>query len=108
MLYSDLPGVYIMGYIPYVGFATHRRATVKIRLYFKRLTHMQMFCITKKKKKKRGRHIFCRHPFHKSVPSSPLPSISSLINMIFSLFNHFNNCSFLDISVGVFCSRVRM
>jgi hypothetical protein len=24
-----------MGYVPYVGFATYRRATVKIRLYFK-------------------------------------------------------------------------
>jgi hypothetical protein len=41
-----------MRYVPYVGFATYRRAIVKIRLYFKRLMHMQMFC-----KKKRDRHI---------------------------------------------------
>jgi hypothetical protein len=40
MLYSDLPGVYIMRYIPYVGFATHCRATVMTRL-----------CLTKKKKR---------------------------------------------------------
>jgi len=33
----------------YVGFATHRRATVKIRLYFKRLMFMQMICIKKKR-----------------------------------------------------------
>jgi hypothetical protein len=32
-----------MGYVPYVGFVTYRRATVKIRLYFKRLMFMQMF-----------------------------------------------------------------
>jgi hypothetical protein len=32
-----------MGYVPYVGFATYRRTTVKIRLYFKRLMFMQMF-----------------------------------------------------------------
>jgi hypothetical protein len=38
-----------MGYVPYVGFATYRRATVKIRLYFKRLMFMQIFCIKKKK-----------------------------------------------------------
>jgi hypothetical protein len=34
-----------MGYVPYVGFAIYRRAIVKIRLYFKRLMFMQMFCI---------------------------------------------------------------
>jgi hypothetical protein len=48
-----------MGYVSYVGFATYRRATVKIRLYFKRLMYMQMLCIKKKKKKKKkkkGRH----------------------------------------------------
>jgi hypothetical protein len=45
MLYSDLPGVYIIGYIPYVGVATHYRATVRTRL-----------CLCKKKKKKTGRH----------------------------------------------------
>jgi len=48
-----------MGYVPYVGFATYRRATVKIRLYFKRLMFMQMFRIYKKKKmnkKQMGRH----------------------------------------------------
>jgi hypothetical protein len=44
MLYSDLPGVYIMGYIPYVGFATHRRATVRTCL-----------CLYPKKKKKKER-----------------------------------------------------
>jgi len=32
-----------MGYIPYVGFATYRRATVKIHLYFKRLMFMEYF-----------------------------------------------------------------
>jgi hypothetical protein len=37
-----------MGYVPYVGFATHHRATVKIRLYFKRLMFMK--CFVKKKK----------------------------------------------------------
>jgi hypothetical protein len=45
--------VHIIGNVPYVGFATYRRATVMIRLYFKRLRVMQMFC---KKKKKTGRH----------------------------------------------------
>jgi hypothetical protein len=44
-----------MGYVPYVGFATYRRATVKIRLYFKRLMYMQMFC-NEKRKEKKGRH----------------------------------------------------
>jgi hypothetical protein len=34
-----------MGYVPYVDFATYRRATVKICSYFKRLTYMQMSCI---------------------------------------------------------------
>jgi hypothetical protein len=43
-----------MGYVPYVGFATYRRATVKIHLYFKRLMFMQMFCIYILKKK--GHH----------------------------------------------------
>jgi hypothetical protein len=38
-----------MGYVPSVGFATYCHATVKIRLYFKRLMFMQMFCILKKK-----------------------------------------------------------
>jgi len=46
MLYSDLPGIYIIGYVPYVGFATYRHATVMTRL-----------CL---KKKKRGRHIYTR------------------------------------------------
>jgi hypothetical protein len=49
-----------MGYVLYVGFAIHRRATVRIHLYFKRLMFKQMICIKKKKKKKkkkkRGRH----------------------------------------------------
>jgi hypothetical protein len=40
-----------MGYVPYVGSATHCRTTVKIRLYFKRLMIKQMICIEKKKKK---------------------------------------------------------
>jgi hypothetical protein len=39
-----------MGYVPYVGFATYRRATVRIHLYFKRLMIKQMICIKKKKK----------------------------------------------------------
>jgi hypothetical protein len=38
-----------MGYVPYVGFATHRCATVRIHLYFKRLMIKQMICIKKKK-----------------------------------------------------------
>jgi hypothetical protein len=42
MLYSDLP---------YVGFAMHRRATVKTHLYFKRLMIKQMIYVKKKKKK---------------------------------------------------------
>jgi len=46
-----------MGYVPYIGFATYRRATVKIRLYFKRLMFMQMFCI---KKKKRSSQFWCQ------------------------------------------------
>jgi hypothetical protein len=54
MLYSDYQ-VHDMGHVLYVGFATHRRATVKIRLYFKKLMFMQMIC-SKKKKKKRSRH----------------------------------------------------
>jgi hypothetical protein len=41
-----------MGYIPYVGFAIHHRAIVRIHLYLKRLMIMQMICI----KKKMGRH----------------------------------------------------
>jgi hypothetical protein len=36
--------------VPYVGFATYRRVTVKIRLYFKELMFMK--CFIKKKKKK--------------------------------------------------------
>jgi hypothetical protein len=40
-----------MGYVPYVGFATLRRATVRIHLYFKRLMIKQMICIKKKKKR---------------------------------------------------------
>lgn len=52
MLFSNLSGTY---YVPYAGFETCRRTTVKIRLYFKRLMFMQMFC---KKKKKKGRHNF--------------------------------------------------
>jgi hypothetical protein len=43
MLYSDLP---------YVGFAMHRRATVKTHLYFKRLMIKQMIYVKKKKKKR--------------------------------------------------------
>jgi hypothetical protein len=56
MLYSDLPSIHIMRYVPYVGFVTYRRATVKISLYFKRLMFMQIFCI----KKKTGPHRFPR------------------------------------------------
>jgi hypothetical protein len=40
--------------VPYVGFATYRRVTVKIRLYFKELMFMK--CFIKKKKKKRDCH----------------------------------------------------
>jgi len=42
-----------MGYVPSVGFATHRRATVRIHLHFKRLMFKKTICI---KKKKKGRH----------------------------------------------------
>jgi hypothetical protein len=38
-----------MGYVPYVGFATYRRVTVKIRLYFKELMFRK--CFGKKKEK---------------------------------------------------------
>jgi len=38
-----------MGYVPYVGFATYRRATVNIYSYFKGLMFMK--CFVKKKKK---------------------------------------------------------
>jgi hypothetical protein len=55
MLYSDYQ-VHDMGHVLYVGFATHRRATVKIRLYFKKLMFMQMICSKKKKKKKESSH----------------------------------------------------
>jgi hypothetical protein len=41
--------VHIMGYVPYVGFATHRRVTVRIHLHFKRLMFKQVICIKKKK-----------------------------------------------------------
>jgi hypothetical protein len=36
-----------MGYVPYVGFATLRRATVRIHLYFKRLIFMKCLVIKK-------------------------------------------------------------
>jgi hypothetical protein len=49
MLYSDLLGTYY-GVCTHVGFATYRRATVKIRLYFMGLMIMWIFCIKKKKK----------------------------------------------------------
>lgn len=38
-----------MGYVLYVGFATHRRATVRIYLYFKRLMFMKCFVYKKKR-----------------------------------------------------------
>jgi hypothetical protein len=41
-----------MGYVLYVGFATYRRVTVNIRLYFKGLMFMKCFVLKKKKKKK--------------------------------------------------------
>jgi len=49
-----------MGYVSHVGFATNRRATVKIHLYFKRLMFMKCF-VYKKKKKKMGRHTYYSH-----------------------------------------------
>jgi hypothetical protein len=78
MLYSDLPGVYIIGYIPYVGFATHCRATVRT-----------LFCLKKKKKKKTGRHRFsmlsyklCKQPdmfcFCKSLVTVPTGRVKIL------------------------------
>jgi hypothetical protein len=39
-----------MGYVPYVGFATHRHVIVRIHLYLKRLMIKQIICIKKKKK----------------------------------------------------------
>jgi hypothetical protein len=42
-----------MGYVPYVGFATHRHVIVKIHLYLKRLMINQIIFIKKKKKKKK-------------------------------------------------------
>jgi len=61
-----------MGYVPYVGFATYRRAIVKIRLYFKKLTYMQMFCIKikKKKKKKCSSHYLPRSDVSKLCPAA--------------------------------------
>jgi hypothetical protein len=44
MLYSDLSGTYY-GVCTICCFVTYCRATVKIRLYFKRLMNMQMFCV---------------------------------------------------------------
>jgi len=38
-----------MGYVTYMGLATHRRATVRIHLYFKRLMIKQMICKNKKR-----------------------------------------------------------
>jgi hypothetical protein len=40
-----------MGYVPYVGFATHRHVIVRIHLYLKRLMIKQIICIKKKKKR---------------------------------------------------------
>jgi hypothetical protein len=56
MLYSDYQ-VHVMGHVPYVGFATYHRATVRIRFTF----------YNQKKKKKRvvtasipfGTTLFC-------------------------------------------------
>jgi hypothetical protein len=42
--------VHIMGYVPYVGFATHCCGTVRIHLYFKILMIKQMNYIKKKKR----------------------------------------------------------
>jgi hypothetical protein len=47
MLYSDYQ-VHVMGHVPYVGFATYRRATVRTRF---------TFCIYIYKKKKGSSHI---------------------------------------------------
>jgi hypothetical protein len=44
--------VHVMGYVPYVGWATCSRATVKIRLY----VFIKNKKIKKNKKKKTGRH----------------------------------------------------
>jgi hypothetical protein len=37
-----------MRYVPYVGFATHRHATVRIHLHFKRLMFMRCFVLKNK------------------------------------------------------------
>jgi hypothetical protein len=55
MLYFDLLGTYY-GVCTYVGFATYRRATVKIRLYFKGLMIFFFFFLKKKKKKNGSSH----------------------------------------------------
>jgi hypothetical protein len=39
-----------MGYVPYVGFATHRRASMRIHSYFKRLMIKQYELYKNKKK----------------------------------------------------------
>jgi hypothetical protein len=60
-----------MGHVPYVGFATYRRATVRIHLYFKRLMFMKCF-VKKKKKKREGRHsvqLKCDRPDARATPS---------------------------------------
>jgi hypothetical protein len=54
-----------MGYVPYVSFATYRRATMKIRLYFKRLMFMQMFC--KKKGGGGGRHSLTCYKYQRNM-----------------------------------------
>jgi len=46
-----------MEYVPYVGFATHRRATVIIHLYFKRLMFMKMICIKRRRRKKKKKRV---------------------------------------------------
>jgi len=53
-----------MGYVPYVDFATHRRGTVKIRLYFKRLKFIKCFVYKKRKKKRKKRRVVTRLTNH--------------------------------------------
>jgi len=56
-----------MGYVPYVGFATYHRATMKIPLYFKRLMFMQM----KKKKKGVVTYVISLYHVHVKAPEKP-------------------------------------
>ncbi len=78
-----------MGYVPYDGFATYRRATVNIRLYFKKLIFMKCF-----KKKKRAVTIIItlyQILFLKAtIPQEqPTNNTFNIINFYTHIFDHF-------------------